>query len=311
MGTPSTTSGYAPEGNVTQLPGGQLVPLAANVQAGGGQILNYDASGNAVLMDGTVPGQYVAGEVYPGLGFIGANPSTAGQFNAGLWQGFGGHTQVSTGAGDAFTASSVSQVAWGAAGDTIGALSRDAFGNNRSLVGIVSGLYPDGTPRFWTGQPAQIVGRALHSAENSNAGRHDYPADVSASTDQGSLTGGAALLTIGFLMLCDKTHKIITGVEIIPTATQAAAGTNYRVIQLWKLDTTGVVPLASSPLVATFTTATQGLVVGQPTQFALSGTVAGGNLVMVETDILVGTSIHQGSGVALPLSGIRALAKVL
>jgi hypothetical protein len=183
----------------------------------------------------------------------------------------------------------------------------NASGNDRSFLGLGLGLNTAGYPIVWAGRVASLLARALHLLNNDAGATWGYAADVSATTDQGSL-GGSALSTIGFVIPRPKRRTIIQSVEIIPSATQAAAGTNYRVVQLWKVDTTGTVAIASSPLVATFTTATQGLTIGQPTAFTLGASSA---LLLRETDILVGTSVHTASGVALPQSAIRANAKVI
>lgn len=307
-GTPSTTTGWYPEHIGTALPPGATAPMQANAQAGLGQPVYYDGSGNVALEDGTHPGLIPAGAVNQRL--AGANPSVAGQEVAMLHTGYGGGAPASAVSNDGFGVADVLTACFDAGSGVPGKLS-NAGGNDRSFMGLVLGLIDGINPRTWIGPVASLLARALHSLNNETGGNAGYAADASASTDLGAATGGpppTTLSTIGFMLARPKRRSIVTSVEIIPSAALAASGgTNYRVIQLWKVDTTGTVALAASPLIATFTTSTQALVAGQPTAF----TLAGSGLTLRETDVLVGTSIHYSSGATVPLSVIRANAKVV
>jgi hypothetical protein len=138
------------------------------------------------------------------------------------------------------------------AGNGVPGKLSNSGGIDRPFLGVAFGLAPDGTPHVWAGPEASAMARTLHGLLSEGAGLWSYAADATAATTQGTLTGGTALLTIGFVIPRRKVRELVTGVEIIPSAALALALTNYRVIQLWKLDTTGTVALAASPLVATF-----------------------------------------------------------
>lgn len=305
------------EGIGTQLPPGQNATMAAAAPAiTKGQLGTYDASGNVSGNDGTVANQVAAG-VFDEM--VSETSAQAGVARAHFWEGYGFKAQSSA-AGDGFTSADIGGVPFFIADEnTVGRRSNPVSGGGsggtkRSFGGIAWGVSPDGLnlAKVWGGRVASIFARLLHTLNNESAGNYTYAQDATASTDLGSATGGppmTTLATIGFFLARPKRVGVVTGVEIIPSAALSAAGTNYRVIQIWKVDTTGTVALASSPLVATFTTATQALVAGQPTAFTLSGTAS--VLNFIETDLFVGTSMHVGSGATVPLSLIRTLAKVI
>jgi hypothetical protein len=303
----SQTTGWSPIGNQTELPPGADIGLKASAQVGKGQAAFFaaDGTGYVALNDGTVPALVCAG--------VGADelsqpiPTVDGGASVRLWSGLGTGQAGATTSGDAMVTADVLVPLFDSGNGVPGKLS-NLSGNDRSFMGVGLGLNDLGYPIAWVGRIASAFGRMLHSLINESAGSVGYAADASATTDLGSLTGGTALLTIGFVIPRPKRRVQISAVEIIPSATQALAATNYRVVQIWKVDTTGTVALASSPLVATFSTLTQNLTAGQPTQFALGASSA---LLLRETDILVGTSVHTASGVALPQSAIRALCKVI
>jgi len=301
---PGVTEWYS-EGNGTQTPPGLNAYMQASApQITEGQLATFDSSGNVAGNDGTVANQIAAGVFDEKAS---ETSTIAGVARAHFWEGVGAK-QFSSAAGDTFTAADIGGVpAFIQNENTIGKLSNTS-GTKRSFAGLVFGLNTDGLARFWGGRLGQLLARTLHALNSENGGSLGYAQDATATTDLGSLTGGTALLTIGQVITRAKRAGVVTSVEIIPSAALAAAGTNYRVIQLWKVDTTGTVALASSPLVATFTTATQSLVAGQPTAFTLGAASA---LNMLETDILVMTSIHTASGATVPQSAIRANFKVI
>lgn len=307
---PSAATGWRQIGHQTQLPPGAQYGVKAQTQVGLGQACYFstDNSGNVVMNDGTVPGLTVAGvgdeEMSPQIA-----PTVDGAGGVRVWEGLGSGQMGSTLANDAITAASFVVPVFDAGNGVAGLLS-NAGGNDRSFLGMAFGLAEDGSPIVWSGRLAGAVARMLHAINGESVGLWSYAADATATTAQGTGTGGpppTALATIGFVIPRPKRRSIIQSVEIVPSAALAATGaTNYRVIQLWKVDTTGGVALASSPLVATFTTATQALVAGQPTAFSLTSTV-----LLRETDVLVGTSIVNSGGATVPQSFIRANAKVI
>lgn len=304
--TASPTTGWGPIGNQTELPPGGDLSLAANAQAGRGQAVYFDATGataNVALNDGTVPGQVCAGV---GADELSAVSTVAAGASLRTYSGQGTGMAGSTVASDGPTATDVLVPLFDAGNGTPGKLSNTS-GNDRSFLGVGLGLNDLGYPIFWAGRIAGAFARMLHAIINETAGNVGYAADATATTDLGSGTG-TALTTIGFVIPRAKRRSIIGSIEIIPSAALAAAGTNFRIVQIWKVDTTGGIALASSPLVATFTTVTQALVAGQPTQFSLGAASA---LLLRETDILVGTSLHTSGGATIPQSAIRANCKVI
>ena len=303
--TPSQTTGWSELGNQTQSPPGGDFNCQANAQIGRGQACYFNATtGNVALTDGTVPGLVCAG-----VGFeqISALSTVEGGASLRVWKGYGTGQSGATAAGDAIGAADQIVPVFDAGNGIPGKLSNYG-GNDRSFMGLAFGLNDLGYPVIWCGPEASAMARAVHLLNADAGALLAYAADATAATTQGTLTGGVALLTIGQVLPRPKRRSILTSVEIIPSAALAAAGTNYRTIQLWKVDTTGAIPLASAALVATFSTATQALVAGQPTAFSLGAAAA---LTMRETDILVMTSVPSGTGATVPQSAIRANCKVL
>lgn len=155
--TVSSFTAWYPEGH-TQGPPNASVALQASSQIGQGQLATFDASGNAALNDGSVPGLVAAGVGYPGK--ISDISTTAGIAKAGAWWGFGG-LPFSALAGDGFTAADAGGVvAYIATENTIGRKAYILSGNSRSIAGMVFGLNDDGTARFWGGPMAQAYARA-------------------------------------------------------------------------------------------------------------------------------------------------------
>lgn len=299
------STGWARIGTQSAIPPGSDAPLQANTDAtapAGGQAVYYDASANVALDDGTHPGLLAAGfcddKEAPTV-------TTAAALGIRLWQGFVSLPLNGT-SSDAVLATSIMVPVWDGGNGVPCVRSSDGT-NDRPFLGVALGLDGNGFPIIWGGPIAQSVARSLHSVTNDSSALYQYAADASASTDQGSLSG-SALATIGFVIPRPKRREIITAVDIVPRAALSSAGTNYRQIKLWKVDTTGTVAVASSPLVATFTTESQALVAGQPTAWTLGAAAA---LVLRETDILVGTSVATASGATVPQSAIRAHSKVL
>lgn len=297
-------TGWARIGTQSAIPPGDDRNLQANTATtapAGGQAVYFDGSANVALDDGTHAGLLAAGVCDDKEAPV---SSIAAANSIRVWQGFISLPLNGT-SSNAILSTSIGVAAFDAGNGVPGVLSNDGT-NDRPFMGLSMGLDELGYPVLWVGPIASIVARAAHSATNDSGGLYAYEVDASASTDQGSLSG-SALATIGFVIPRPKRREIITSIEIIPSAALSASGlTDYRRIKIWKVDTTGSVAIASSPLVGTFTTETQALVAGQPTAFTL-----GTALTLRETDILVGTSVHANSGAVVPQSAIRANAKVL
>jgi hypothetical protein len=145
----------------------------------------------------------------------------------------------------------------------------------------------------------------VHSADNDLAALYPYAADASSTTNLGTAQNP-------FILPRAKRHGVLTGFEIIPSAALSpTGGTNFRTIQVLKIDTTGTVSIASAPVVASFSTATQALVAGQPTQFTLNPNNVAGALNLLETDVLAFTSIASAAGASLPQAFLRGNLRVM
>lgn len=262
-------------------------------QIGRGQFATIDVGGNAVLNGGA----YVlpAGIGYP------AFVSSAGS-PVEFWIGTQTGMVQSTGVGDGFTDADVMVPFWIKDAQTPARLPM-VGGVDRAIGGFVMGMEPGSTtqPRLVTGPLAGVIGLGIHAISNEVAGTIAYAVDASASTDQFSAS-------VPNIIARKKYRGAVTSVEIVPTAALAATSGNDAIITLVKVDTTGTVPLASSPVVATFTTTTA-LVAGVVAKFVLTGTVA--NLLFRTTDKLGWYRTHNGSGAVIPLSTIQANFQVI
>lgn len=276
-------------------------PLAALAQVGAGQLATIDpTTGYAALNDGTVGYRLPAGMGFPSK--LSSVDGTAGQATAEFWTGTEIGLTQSTESNDGFTDASMMVPWWIADENTPGALP--VFdGDDRSIGGFVQGMMPGSTtiPRLATGPVAGVIGLLCHMLKNFTAGAIAYAVDATAATDLASAANP-------FIVPRGAVRGKITSVTIVPSATLAATSGNDAIITLVKVDTTGTVALASSPVVATFTTTTA-LAAGVAASFTLSGTAA--NLLFRTTDKLGWYRTHNGSGAVIPASSITPNFQVI
>lgn len=288
-------------------PGGPLeltviLPQPADSTIGQGQFTTIDpATGYAEVNDGTVGFRLAGGLGGPGVKISDAN-THAGLAYAELFQGTEVGMLSSTGANDAITAVNVGQPFFIGAAQTPGLLPV-VSGVDRSFGGLIMAMEPGSTtvPRLLNGIVGSLLGRLSHLLAGNSAGNLAYAADATATTDLASAANP-------FMIPRSPIRGKISAIQIIPSASLGATSGNDATITIVKVDTTGTVPLASSPVVGTFTTTTA-LVAGQPASFTLSGTAA--NLQMRTTDVLAYYRTHAASGAVIPQSAIRAVMQVI
>lgn len=278
--TVSTTNGWCPETLTTQLGTGYTAPEAASAQGGMGQAMYFDASGNVALNDGTVPGLVCAGVVYPDK--ITATSTIAGACQAMLYQGMGGGNAASTISLDSFTAADVMTPCFDAGNGVPGKLSNSG-GSNRSILGIVFGLYDNGNPRYWAGPVASLLARWLLSA-NATALAGYSIADAAANT----ATAERAIRR-------PKIKGTVTDISFVGAAV-AADATDYDTITISKRDGAG----GAAVVLGTYSTATgsNGAITAfTRAPFTLS--VVAGALYLLETDIVTITVAKAAAGKGL------------
>ncbi len=271
-----------------------ILPQPATSQIGRGQFATVDpVTGYAALNDGTIGFRLPAGVGVNNV--LSDSDPTAGRSFASLFCGAVTGLPQSTTASDGFTAASVAQPFYIANENTPGALPVLA-GVDRSVGGLVMGMEPGSAtiPRLLTGPLAGLLALLVLHLKNSTAGGVSYAADALAATDIGSAAAPV-------MVPRPATRGKLAAIRIIPSAALAATSGNNTTIAFVKVDTTGGVALASSPVVGTFTTTTA-LVAGQPALFTLSGTAA--NLLFRSTDILGYYRTHASSGAVIPQSAI-------
>lgn len=255
--------------------------------------------GFGVDMDGATPNLISLG--------IAERDQAAGTSNGNAeiitWTQWTSEYASSTLAGDGLTDTDYAVVAWNAGIGVVGKQSNTGPGaNNRSIVGIHFGLDHESTqtPLIWYGPVAWCVARAVHCADNETAGSLAYAVDASATTDLGTATDPLIIPRA-------KRHGHITSIDIVPSADLAATGnTNYRIVTIYKIDTT---TNTVGPVVGTLDLRTQALNKRKPTLFTLSATST--DLDLLETDILGYASLHTSSGAVIPQSAIRINMRAL
>lgn len=272
-------NGWGPINTVTQLPPGDTAPQQASAQAGQGQAVHFDASGNVARNDGATPGLICAGVAYPGK--LSALSTIAGASALMVHQGLGGGQAASTESGDGFTAADVLTPCFDAGDGVPGKLS-NFEGDNRSILGVVLGVDEKGDPRVWAGPVASAVARSLLIA---NAFPHAWftITDAAASTT----TAERAIPS-------SKIHGIINAVEFVGAAV-AANDTDYVTVTIKRYSLADA--YASGVTVATYDSraANQGAIAAfTPAAFLLSATAA--NLEKLETDRFTLTVAKGGSG---------------
>lgn len=293
--------------NFVGSPGGPIeltviLPQPADSTIGQGQFTTIDpATGYVEVNDGTVGYRLAGGLGGPGVKISDAS-THAGLSFASLFQGTEVGMLSSTGAGDAITAVNVGEPFFIGAAQTPGLLPV-VSGVDRSFGGLIMAMEPNSTtvPRLLNGIVGSLLGRLSHLLGHSIAGSIAYAVDGSASTDLASAANP-------FLLPRAAVRGKVTSIEIIPSAALAATSGDNATITFVKVDTTGGVALASSPVIGTFTTTTA-LVAGQPASFTLSGTAT--NLLFRTTDVIGWYRTHAASGAVIPASAIRANFQVI
>lgn len=278
--TPSSFNAWHPHSIGAQLAPGATVQLQASSQIGQGQLATFDASGNAALNDGTVPGLLSAGVGYPGK--LSDTSTTAGVAATSMWWGFGSIV-FSTLSGDGFTAADAGGVvAFIATENAIGRKSNVA-GSNRSIAGMVYGLNSDGTARFWGGPMAQAFARQR------------LILDAYALASQGIADAAASTATAEKAIKRPKVKGTITDITFTGAAI-VADNTDYVTITISKRDGAG----GGAVVLGTYDTraANQGAVTAfTPAAFSLSAVA--GALFLLETDIVTLTVVKGGAGKVL------------
>jgi hypothetical protein len=277
---PSSFNAWHPHSIGTQLAPGATLLSQASAQIGQGQLATLDASGNAALNDGTVPGLIAAGVGFPGK--LSDTSPTAGVAPVSMWWGFGSMV-FSTLSADGFTAADSGGVpAFIATENTIGRKSNVA-GSNRSIAGMVYGINGDGTARFWGGPMAQAVARSILLL---NA----YPLAAYTIADAAANTATAETVMRRPAVKGTVTSITFTGAAI------AANNTDYDTVTVSKRDGAG----GAAVVLGTYDTraANQGAVTAfTPAAFLLS--VVAGALFLLETDIVTVIGVKGGAGKVL------------
>lgn len=276
--TAASNNGFAPEGT-TAIPASFTVPLQASTaaSAGAGQYMVYNASGYAAPTDGATPCVVAAGVVWPAKSITGG--TNAGDETGTLWAGFGGKNPCSTGSNDNFTLADVVAPAYAFDVNTLGKKS-NLSGTNRPLMGLVFGVYPDGSPRAWVGPLAQTVARSLLVTNAFNLAGYTIT-DAAANTT-----------TAERVILRAKVHGLVTSVEFTGAAI-AANDTDYITVTISKRDGAG----GGAVVMATYDSraASQGAVTAfTPAAFALSAVAHA--LELLETDVVTLTVVKGGAG---------------
>lgn len=281
--TATSFTAWRPIGVTTQLPPGVTVLLqGSDAQIGRGQLATLDASGNAALNDGTVPGLICAG--VGDRDKLSDHNATAGIAATGLWCGFG-VIPFSTGAGDGFTAADKGGVpAFIATENSIGRKS-NVSGNNRSIAGVCFGLDDAGLAVLWAGPQAQAVARAMLALNAYPLGSFGI-ADAAASTAVAERA-----------IRRPKVKGTIADVSFTGAAV-TGDNTDYATVTIAKRGLADA--YAAATTVATYDTR----ITGQSTITALTPTalvlsVVAGALFLLETDILTIVTTKGGSGKVL------------
>jgi hypothetical protein len=274
--TVSQTLGFSTIQPGTQLPSGDTVPLAASAQAGHGQALFFDASGNAALNDGSVPGLVCAGFTYPAK--LSVLSTTAAASATMVHQGFA-TLPDSTTANDSFSAADQCVVAFDSGNGVPGKLS-NLSGASRSIMGLVFGVDDTGDPRVWAGPVASAVARAVLIAKS-------FP------LAQTEIADAAASDTIAEKAISrPKIKGTVTSIEFTGAAI-AADITDYITVTVSKRDGAG----GAAVVLGTYDSraANQGAVTAfTPAAFSLS--VVAGALYLLESDVVTVTVAKGGSG---------------
>lgn len=294
--TAAINGAWVPSGAVSPIPPIESAPLAASAQAGRGQILTFDSSGNVALNDGATPNVLSAGVAYPTA--LSATSTTAGAAAIGLDVGVG-EVPMSTASLDSFGATDVLKPAYVYSENAIGKKTNTA-GVKRALFGLVFGITNanETTPRAlaWGGRIGQLLARALVWLDTAPIARYQI-ADASAST-----------ATAERAIPCTALVGLVTAVDFVGAAI-AADNTDYVTITIKKYGAAD--SYASGTSIATYDSraANQGAITAfTPAAFALSA--VSGATTLLDTDVLTLTVAKAGAGKTLT-GAIRVNGKVI
>lgn len=281
--TASSTNGWGPNGNSTQLPPGATLPLTGDgstVVGGQGQILVFNASGDMQAASGSVPGLVPAGRVYEKLTPVGASDGAA---LGRVFQGFGSGDPASTTANDSFTKADVCAPCFAKDASTLGKLSNYS-GSVRPLVGLVCGVDDMGNPYSWVGPIAHAVARGVLIANAFALASHAI-ADAAASTATAERS----------VSLRPRVKGVINSVSYNGSAL-VVGDTDYVTISIAKRDGAG----GGATVLATYDSRAAGngaATAFVPKEFTLSAVA--GALYLLETDIVTITVVKGGAGQVL------------
>lgn len=293
-GTPALVGSYTPASDHNPIPAFLARPLAAAEQIGKGQFATVNASGHAVLNNGTVPNQLPAGVGDPSeLSDVSA---TAGLASARFSERHFYGLPASTITNDGFTDADFGVPFWIAGEATPGRKTNDS-GNNRSLGGLVLGLAQDGTPYLWCGVLAGLIARSVLVSSSVMGGFYDHSVD-----------GSAGAATAEKTMHRTPTHGIVTKISLLTLGSLVADNTDFVTINVYKADGSGGTHVLIGSYISSI--AQQGgLTAGVTKDFVLSG-VAGATSLL-ETDIISYEVIKSGAGKIVPVSTIRVIQKAI
>ena len=256
------------------------LPLAANEQAGRGQIVTLSKStGNAQLNDGSVPNQIAAGNA--DYSNFSEKSTIAGAAEVRVVQKFSHGLNNSATANDTFIATDFGTVAWVADENTVGKLSHtgaDATLVNRSMGGFVFGLGSiDSSPVAWIGPVPWLLARAVHLCDNHVA-----------ATKSQALTTGTTIAEQVMPRVGGKVHGRITGVRGISSVAITTGDTNYWTFSFYKRSSTtpGTAIKIAERTTATTTPAGGTGAIAAFDDFDITLVGTGAQLDLLETDIL-------------------------
>jgi hypothetical protein len=279
--TPAHFTGFAPKSSsAAGIPPSAVLPLAASSQVGRGQFATINASGDASLNDGSVPGLVCAGIAYPET-LSDSSPVAAGAATT-FWWGFSAGAPASTIASDGFTKADMGVPFFIADENTAGKKSNHS-GSNRSPGGLVFGVDERGNPILWSGPVAQLVARAALVVSAAPLASFSV-ADAAASD---AITER--------VIRRPKWHGTVTGVTFTGAAI-AADNTDYVTITIAKRDGGG----GGATTIATYDSraANQGAATAfTPKAFALS--VVAGAVDLLESDVVTITIAKAGAGMSV------------
>jgi hypothetical protein len=289
---------WEPVSDHNQLPGTLDRPLAANEQAGKGQLVSVSRStGYAQLNDGTVPNQIPAGNAE----LLERSDKSATAGNASIRVSDRWSSGLPMGATtDGFTNADFGVPCYIKDGSSVGKLSHtgaDATLVNRSFLGMVYGINEqNGTPFVWPGPVAFEIARSAT----------DYNAKVMASTSFALTANTTKAETIIPRLSLQKGRA--TSVRIATLAGFTGHDVNYWTFTVSKR--TATTP-GTAVVIATKTTKLTGGT-GTLAAFAYAElTIASGVAAdILETDTITVTCTAESTAAAITQLTVEVIAKV-